>query len=247
MEHTQALETHASDRYLLGQLSAAEADAFEEHYFECPVCAEDVRLGMSFLEGGRRLVHEPAAPITAPPATAPALPIASHPRWGKWIPAAAAAAVLALAGNFVVLMRMQNAAPVPRMVAMSDHAFFEGLARDAADPIQPLILPKGSVAELSIELTPPRPFRRYEARVLRANNKVVATCPIAPQLLENTVRISLPDPGPGTYSLVIVGIEPAGETVLARHPFEVKRKTGVQSRRERWNSHTTQVRSAPAA
>src|SRR5215213_4599726 len=106
MEHTDAIETNAPDRYLLGQLSAAEADAFEDHYFDCPVCTEDVRIGMSFMDGGRRLVRE-VAPV--PEKVAPVIPIDSRRRTAaKWFPATAAAAVLAILGNVGLLMRMQS-------------------------------------------------------------------------------------------------------------------------------------------
>lgn len=43
MSHDQAVATMAAERYLLDELPEAERDAFEEHYFTCPECAEDVR------------------------------------------------------------------------------------------------------------------------------------------------------------------------------------------------------------
>ena len=45
MNHLQAVNTLASERYLLGEMADKERDAFEEHVFSCAECAEDVRAG----------------------------------------------------------------------------------------------------------------------------------------------------------------------------------------------------------
>lgn len=228
MEHAEAFETNAPDRYLLGQLSAAEADAFEEHYFDCTTCAEEVRLGMSFLEAGRRLVREPREPAAPPAPAAPVVPIDSHPRHRgfRWIPAAAVAAMLAIPVNIGLLMRMQTAVPVPTLsVIYTDPAeapHFVGPTRtDRKAPT--LKLPEGTTGVVSVEVPPPRtPSSRYEARVLRGG-KAVVRYPFTHTMIEDTMFIPIPDPGPGTYDLTIVGIEPAGENEIVRHTFVVKR------------------------
>ncbi len=43
MDHRQAVETLALERYLLGEMADQERDAFEEHFFSCVECAEDAR------------------------------------------------------------------------------------------------------------------------------------------------------------------------------------------------------------
>src|SRR4051812_14376426 len=43
MDHEVATKTHAIERYLLGEMPSSERDAFEEHYFECTECAEEIR------------------------------------------------------------------------------------------------------------------------------------------------------------------------------------------------------------
>jgi len=42
MDHETAVKTGATERYLLGELTGEDRDRFEEHYFMCPECAEDV-------------------------------------------------------------------------------------------------------------------------------------------------------------------------------------------------------------
>jgi hypothetical protein len=45
MTHQQALETMAAERYLLDEMTEVEKHAFEEHFFDCNDCAQDVRVG----------------------------------------------------------------------------------------------------------------------------------------------------------------------------------------------------------
>ena len=45
MDHMEAIEMHATERYLLGELSTSETAAFEEHYFSCADCAADLESG----------------------------------------------------------------------------------------------------------------------------------------------------------------------------------------------------------
>src|SRR5437879_6460875 len=53
MNHQEALRELAVERYLLGELSGASLDSFEEHLFECPECAADVTNGATFIDAAR--------------------------------------------------------------------------------------------------------------------------------------------------------------------------------------------------
>jgi anti-sigma factor RsiW len=48
VEHQSAVDGRFVERYLLGELSPKEAVEFEAHFFECPLCAEEVRRGTQF-------------------------------------------------------------------------------------------------------------------------------------------------------------------------------------------------------
>lgn len=45
MEHREAVECAAVERYLLGEMPKEEREAFEAHYFDCPECAGGVEAG----------------------------------------------------------------------------------------------------------------------------------------------------------------------------------------------------------
>ncbi len=49
MTHAEAIATRAAGGFLLDMLPADEREAFAEHFFVCPECAEAVRLGTLFI------------------------------------------------------------------------------------------------------------------------------------------------------------------------------------------------------
>lgn len=58
MDHDVAHKTHAVDRYLLGEMPLEERDAFEDHYFSCTACAEEVRSGSLLTRDLKRVLRE---------------------------------------------------------------------------------------------------------------------------------------------------------------------------------------------
>src|SRR5579864_4978631 len=58
MEHNYAIENHAAERYLLHELNEEERDAYEEHFFNCSACAEEVKTAAEFLESAKQVVQE---------------------------------------------------------------------------------------------------------------------------------------------------------------------------------------------
>jgi hypothetical protein len=49
MEHEEAVETYAAERYFLGEMDRAEEGAFEEHFFACTECGQSVLFLALFL------------------------------------------------------------------------------------------------------------------------------------------------------------------------------------------------------
>jgi hypothetical protein len=96
MTHQQAIDGLASERYLLDEMSEMERYEFEAHYFDCPECADEVRLGESIREESRRL-----GPATVVGSQSPSgAKVLTHARWRRpmrAVPWAAAAALAALA------------------------------------------------------------------------------------------------------------------------------------------------------
>ncbi|HYK00208.1 MAG TPA: zf-HC2 domain-containing protein [Thermoanaerobaculia bacterium] len=83
-------EQQIAERYFLGELDDAQAEAFEAHYFECASCAEYVVETQMLLDGGRQVVYGPAPKPAPQPAPDPLpAPLPWRPR--QWMQLAAAA------------------------------------------------------------------------------------------------------------------------------------------------------------
>jgi hypothetical protein len=53
MTHQEAVDTLATERYLLDDMSDTDRPAFEEHFFSCEICADDLRLAAAMLQGAK--------------------------------------------------------------------------------------------------------------------------------------------------------------------------------------------------
>jgi len=62
MTHLEAVKGRLAEGYLLGDLSMEQLEEYEEHYFGCPVCAEEVKLGAVFLANVKGILETSRTP-----------------------------------------------------------------------------------------------------------------------------------------------------------------------------------------
>src|ERR1700761_2093644 len=91
------------ERYLTGQLSDAERDEFEQHFFDCERCFQELET----MRIARDVLRTLPPPNIATPRRGP---------WG-WIFAATAAVLVIAIAVLVLEVRDSNRAPGPRTVA----------------------------------------------------------------------------------------------------------------------------------
>ncbi len=117
MDHEAAIRTAAVERYHLGEMSDQERDAFEEHYFSCPICAEAVRTADALIGDLKDVLRERT--------------FQSRRRWWFSLPAmipAGAALVMA------AVVAYQNVVVLPELKApreLGPAMILEGLTRGA--------------------------------------------------------------------------------------------------------------------
>lgn len=58
MDHETALKLQAAERYAQGELPGQERDAFEEHFFSCEECAEEVRWEQMFSANAKAVFQD---------------------------------------------------------------------------------------------------------------------------------------------------------------------------------------------
>ena len=98
MDHQAAVSGKISERYLLDELAPQEREEFEEHYFSCVECADDVTLGASFVANAKDVLRSGAveADSRAPSAVS---------RWLSWLWTPAPAYGFALLLGMVALQQ----------------------------------------------------------------------------------------------------------------------------------------------
>ena len=140
MDHEQAVKMQAPERYLLDELSQDERDDFEEHFFTCANCADEVTAAFAFKDNAKAVFEsERQAAAAAPVAATLVTPAQARSRWawldrlfpapsprssmGAWGVAVPAAAMILMGvavyqGVFVIpgLRRELSEAEAPRVL-----------------------------------------------------------------------------------------------------------------------------------
>jgi hypothetical protein len=136
MEHEKTIQNLAVESYFLGEMAPAEREAFEEHYFECSVCAEDVRAASQFLDDAKNILADlrefaPFRPEPKPEPVRARWSWAGGSRLGWLQPQFAGAAIAVL----LVVAGVQNLGTIP------------GLRRQLSETSAPRILDQARIRE----------------------------------------------------------------------------------------------------
>ena len=67
MDHSQAVEQMAAERYLLNELTPEAREAFEEHVFDCHECAMDIRAAAAFVDEAKIQLPALVRPLPSSP------------------------------------------------------------------------------------------------------------------------------------------------------------------------------------
>lgn len=228
MQHKEADQTLAVERYLLGDMTPSEVEQFEEHLFLCPECAESVKTGAVFVENARAVFAEPAAQAERETA-GQTVKWKPAPWWKRfmlpsWAPALAALALLCIAGyqQLVVIRGLRTqvaelAEPQP-LTSFALHATSRGAQQE-------IVVPAGAhfinlYFDVAVESA-----SGYSCAILDGSGSV--------RFAEH-VRQPKPEAG-GTLSLLIgraglpagdytlvVSVESPRPTEIGRYPFKIE-------------------------
>ena len=110
MDHDEAVRLQAAEKYLLGQLPKEQHAAYEEHYFDCSVCAEEIKATAAFMESARQVAREQMVQTIDAKRLTLATP--SNGRWFAWLKPAFAIPVMAA---LLLYIGYQNGVTIPRL------------------------------------------------------------------------------------------------------------------------------------
>ncbi|MCC6858106.1 MAG: zf-HC2 domain-containing protein [Bryobacterales bacterium] len=212
MDHDTAIRLRTSERYLLGELSPGERDEFEEHYFECPECADDVRQGAMLRANARAVFQETGAwPKPAPE------PRASRLDLFRRRPVFAASALLNLALLVLAVVLVVRPGGLTRAQFYASY-FVPAPARSGGQVRE---IPRGArMVGLFFDLTEDElRFPAFSYRLLGPAGEVRAseTLP-APPNREFQLYLAVPVAGlkPGTYQFVFSGVDGSAQSEIRK-------------------------------
>ncbi|HWA93170.1 MAG TPA: zf-HC2 domain-containing protein [Terracidiphilus sp.] len=229
MDHNEAIQTMAVERYLLNELPSELRDEFEEHLFDCPECAMDLRTGAVFVKETRECL--PTLAESKPSIGTPVLVTSPSPRKKNWffslqaLTVPAFAALLAIVGyqNLSTIPHLRTAAEQPRILPWTSiHA---GTRGGAATPLN---ASRSGGAVLLIDLPQESGYTSYAFDLLNSEGKLIwnrtEAVPGINNPNANTLSLLIPGSGlqQGSYTLTISGVSAdGGKTPIDRRTLDL--------------------------
>lgn len=209
MNHQQALETMATERYLLREMTPEERRLFEEHYLECAECLEAVTFGTDFLEAGQEVAREQRHARTT--AAVPTWRERLLPVFAGWLrpaPALAFALLLCLLGigyQINTIHQQQQTIADLKGLRPEFRLVVAGEARGGPGEARVITVRRNTQLSVKVEFAPGEQFTPYRADILAHGRAVKYSLPLSVGPSDDSVSFSIPAEalGPGTYALVI--------------------------------------------
>jgi anti-sigma factor RsiW len=214
MTHEDAIESQAVERYLLQEMSEDEREIFEEHYFDCHVCAADVTDGTRMMIAGRAVVEEERK---AKAGTSNVVPMPMpKPKPFRWL-AAAASLILPLLGGGVGYQLAEQRQHAPTELVRV--ARVETSVSRAGTPVEvPVVRPGDG---LRFDVVPSDDAVAYAA-VVTCGEKTESTHGISRTMAADAVTLRIGELPAGRCDLVVQGVRKDGKHFrITSSPFEV--------------------------
>jgi hypothetical protein len=219
MDHETAVQTKATERYFLGELTGADREGFEEHFFMCPECAEDVRAMTVFAANAKAVFREEAAP--------PIVQSAFLSARALWLSAALNVALLSGLGYTLLKLAPQ----VRQELA-------QARAPQFVQDVPVLGVSRGVSAVREIASTTRRIVfsfylrEQYQSISYQLKDesgssapRVILPAPPKEDSSESHFSISTADLKPGAYEIAFWGMSGAGETPIGQSKFKIQAST----------------------
>jgi hypothetical protein len=224
MDHDVVVLQKTTERYLLGELDPDARHEFEEHFFDCPDCALDVRAGALFVEQSKVVLAEKSEPVSGGVPVTAAIP--AKPGWFTWLRPAFAAPLMAL---LLAVIGYQNLATYPKMrQALNSPRVLPWASVNvgtwgSGGPVIPTRPGEGFL--LFVRIPPDGGYSHYVADLYNPAGKLEWSLTIPASSVQDQWPVQVPGAKrtAGSYSLVVRGVTDAGETKeVGRALFELQ-------------------------
>jgi hypothetical protein len=228
MEHSEAVQLKAAERYVLGELSGDLRTQYEEHYFGCPECAEDLKLAAAFVENTRAVLE--SGPVTG----SARVPMATEPRsWSSgWfarllrpsfaVPVFALLLLCVGYQSLIVIPHLKSASIGPQ--TLPSYSLITANSRGGEPPT--ITVSANKPFSLYIDIPPEKQFPLYVCEFVNASGATEYSLNISGQEAQNSVQLLIPPATlkSGNYAVVVRGLATpesavSSGTEIARYPF----------------------------
>jgi anti-sigma factor RsiW len=189
MNHDQAIREQAVERYLLGELDEEARARFEEHFFDCAICAADLKSTAMFVEALRT---EPQ-PTTSPQRGMHVVAKRAPSAWLRpWLVPALAASLLVIAyQNVVVLPGMRRATTAVQSPALMSNIVLANIDARGSD-IPRLSASAHGAFVISLDIPTKADDTSYICSLYNSSGERLWQMPVPAQQAENTVFLRVP-------------------------------------------------------
>ena len=222
MNHETAIKIQAAERYVLDEFSPEERIDFEEHYFECSECADDVRAASILAANARKVIAEDERDANA------ALRSAGRRKWRlSWgLLASAALNLVLLAGIGLQGLRLgPRKASAPSLEAQFYQSF--GVPAAARAEMKTLEVTGGSrFFGARFDLMPGQHFDSYQYQILDSAGQVTSEQSVkAPAAESSELQLAVPvaSLAPGKYVFVLLGRQQDKTVEISRAHLSIQR------------------------
>jgi len=212
MDHLEAVRLKAVEKYALGELPVDLREQFEEHYFDCSECANDLKALVTFVTAGR-MVFEKKSPVVAPSRESQTV----RTGWFSWlrpaiaVPALAALAAVIVFQNVVTIPEIKGRIPSTTAAQVYQSSYrVQGTTR--GDSSSTITLEPNRPFALDFDFTPAKSFQNYQGHLLDPSGHTITTFDLSSDDADKELHLVLPAGGlrAGKYDLVIAGGKGSG-------------------------------------
>lgn len=222
MDHQQATQLMAVEKYLLQELAPEERDQFEEHFFDCPECATDLGASVAFVEAAKRefRLNPVPKPASAPKGKSGLALLRPAIAWS-----ALAASLLVIAYQNVVvyphfkseIAELKAPEMLPSVSLVNDNSRGGQAPAITVAPGHPFLL--------TLDIPTEDRYSSYTCLLYSPAGSIAWRMEVSAQAARDTVSIRVPSAAgrPGEYTLAVQGNTDRGAAPinLVRYPFVV--------------------------
>jgi hypothetical protein len=224
MDHSAAVRLGAAERYLLGELPPDVREQFEDHYFGCLECAEDVRAGAVFVDGARDVLRSEGD-------SAPARVALKEPPRGWWASLLRPAVLVPVMALLILFAVYQNIVVIPGLSkALSDsetpqalQSFSLATANSRAGGPLSITVEQKKPFTLFVDIPPENQFAFYTCDLQTESGTLIVSSKVSVEDAKETVQLLIPPSGleAGKYVLIVRGhtSNPETSSEVTRYPF----------------------------